>query len=71
MDMQVHAAAICIVCKCSVDVHAPHAILQHDYAHLDCADEYDSRDLGALPDPGDLMGSEWPDIDDEEEHGNH
>lgn len=46
MDMHVHAAAICVVCKCSVDVNAPHAILQHDYAHLDCADEFDSRDAG-------------------------
>jgi hypothetical protein len=35
-------AAICCVCKCSLDIHAPHAIVNHDYAHLDCADVYDS-----------------------------
>lgn len=71
MDMEVKAAAICGICKCSLDIHAPHAIVNHDYAHLDCADEYDSRDLGGLPDPGDLMGSEWPDIIDEEDHHGH
>lgn len=48
MLTKVTNAAICCVCKCSVDTHAPHAILHHEYAHLDCADEYDSRDLGGI-----------------------
>jgi hypothetical protein len=48
MDMQVRAAAICCICKCSVDIHAPHAIVKHDYAHLDCADAYDAQDLGSI-----------------------
>lgn len=47
MDAQVKAA-ICIVCKCSLDMSAPHAIVNHDYAHLDCADAHDARDLGSL-----------------------
>lgn len=42
MDMQVRPAAICCLCKCSIDIHAPHAIVKHDYAHLDCADAYDA-----------------------------
>jgi hypothetical protein len=41
-------AAICCVCKCSVDTSEPLAIIGSDYAHLDCADEYDSRDLGSI-----------------------
>jgi len=48
MDMQSRTAALCFVCKCSVDAHAPHAIVNHQYAHLDCADAYDSRDLGSI-----------------------
>jgi len=46
MDIQVHLAAICCVCKCSLHWHEPHAIVNHDYAHLDCADAYDSQDIG-------------------------
>lgn len=66
MDAQVSTVALCCVCKDFLNTIEPHAIVNHDYAHLTCADEHDSRDLGALPDPGDLMGSEWPDIDEEE-----
>ena len=42
LDMQARAAAICCVCKCSVDVNAPHAIIKFEYAHLNCADAYDA-----------------------------
>ena len=48
MDMHVKPAAICCLCKCSLDIHEPHAIVNFNYAHLDCADEYDSRDLGGI-----------------------
>ena len=46
MDMQVRPAAICGICKCSIDLSAPYAIVNHDYAHLDCADAYDAREWG-------------------------
>lgn len=54
--MDAALASVCCVCGCAVDLHAPHAILKHDYAHLDCADVYDSRDLGAL-EPPDRFGA--------------
>lgn len=53
--MNAALASVCCVCGCAVDLHAPHAILKHDYAHLDCADVYDSRDLGMNARP-----SLWP-----------
>lgn len=46
MDVQVRTAAICWLCKCSIDLHEPHAIVKSDYAHLDCADAYDAREWG-------------------------
>lgn len=67
MDAQVSTVAVCSLCNGFLDTTQPHAIVKHDYAHLDCADAHDSKDLGGLPDPGDLMGSEWPDIDDEDD----
>jgi len=48
MDTHAKPAAICVLCKCSLDTHAPHAIVKHDYAHLDCADVYDSLDMGGM-----------------------
>lgn len=45
---RVRTADICFVCKCSLDTTAPHAIVNHEYAHLDCADTWDARDLGAV-----------------------
>lgn len=69
MDAQVSTFAVCVLCKEFLDTTQPHAIVKHDYAHLHCADEYDARDLGGLPDPGDLMGSEWPE-DEEDDLGN-
>ena len=48
MDMEVKSAAICCLCKCSVDLHEPYKIVKHDYAHVDCADAYDARDLGGM-----------------------
>ncbi len=57
MDMQVRPAAICCLCKCSIDIHAPHAIVKHDYAHLDCADAYDARDLGAYYNSKDFVNA--------------
>jgi len=44
---------ICSLCRQLLDVTAPHAIVNHDYAHLDCADEFDSRDLGSIDLPDD------------------
>lgn len=67
MDAQVRTMAICVLCKCGLDTTRPHAIVHHDYAHQDCAARYDARDLGALPDPADTMGSEWPDIEEDEQ----
>lgn len=46
MLQQVKTAAICGLCKCGLDTTEPHAIVKHDYAHLACADEHDSRDQG-------------------------
>jgi hypothetical protein len=43
-----HKAIICCVCLCSLDDTAPYAILDSDFAHLDCADAYDAQDLGAV-----------------------
>lgn len=48
MLTRVRTAAICCVCKCSLDATQPHAIIKHDYAHLDCADAHDARDLGGI-----------------------
>jgi len=42
-----HRYFMCVVCDKPLDTHAPHAIVKHDYAHLLCANEYDSQDLGA------------------------
>ncbi len=50
-------AAICCLCKCSLDIHAPHAIVKHDYAHLDCADAYDAGNLGAYYNPKDFVNA--------------
>jgi len=50
-------AVICCVCRCSLDETAPHAILNSEFAHLDCADAYDARDLGASETP-ELFG-DW------------
>jgi hypothetical protein len=63
MDVQVRAAAICYVCKCSVDIHEPHAIIKFEYAHLDCADAYDARDLGGLDLPP-YVEEQWPEDED-------
>jgi hypothetical protein len=62
-------AAICVVCHCSVDTHEDHAIVRHEYAHLDCADAYDSRDLGGMDLPP-YVEDQYPEQD-EEDHGNH
>jgi hypothetical protein len=56
MDAQVKTAAICVLCKCGLDTTRPHAIVHHDYAHEDCAQRYDSRDLGAIELPEDFRG---------------
>lgn len=56
MLQQVKTAAICVICKCSVDTNEPYAIVKHDYAHQDCADAYDSRDLGGIEYPEDFQG---------------
>ena len=49
--------AICCLCRCSLDQAAPHAIVNSEFAHLDCADAYDAHDLGALETP-ELLG-DW------------
>jgi len=46
-------ATFCSLCRQPLDVTGPHAIVRSDYAHLDCADEHDSRDLGAIDMPDD------------------
>jgi hypothetical protein len=45
---RVRPADICFVCKCTLDTTAPHAEINFRLAHLDCADIYDSRDLGGI-----------------------
>lgn len=54
----------CSLCHQPLDVAAPHAIVNHDYAHLPCADEYDSRDLGAIELPDDVSDGELAERDD-------
>lgn len=69
MDAQVSTTVLCCVCKQFLDTLAPHAIVKSDYAHIDCADAYDARAWKWREfehDPADLMGSQWPDIDDGE-----
>jgi len=46
MLLKVKTMAICVLCKCGLDLTQPHAIVKSDYAHLKCADEYDSREWG-------------------------
>lgn len=47
-------ATFCALCRQPLDVAGPHAIINHDYAHLACADEHDSRDLGSIDLPDDF-----------------
>jgi hypothetical protein len=56
MRDQVKTAAICVLCRCGLDLNQPHAIVKHDYAHQDCADRYDARDLGSIDYPEDFRG---------------
>jgi len=58
----VKTMAICVLCKCGLDTTRPHAIVKHDYAHPDCADRHDARDLGGIELPEDYRG-----IDESEE----
>lgn len=44
--IEVKPVAICVVCKCAIDLNAPYAIVKSDYAHLDCADAYDRCEWG-------------------------
>lgn len=47
MDMQLPNIVICGICREFLDTNNPHAMVNHDYAHLSCADEYDARDRGS------------------------
>lgn len=46
MDAQVSTVMVCVLCNDFLDTTQPHAIVKHDYAHLNCADEYDSHEWG-------------------------
>jgi hypothetical protein len=52
-------AAVCTLCRQPLDVIGPHAIVNHDYAHLACADEFDSRDLGSIEVPDDFAVEDY------------
>jgi len=67
--MHANTVAICVLCKCALDTSRPHAIVKHDYAHQDCAERYDARDMGGLDLPP-YVEDQWPEQD-EETHGNH
>ena len=49
----------CGLCRQPLDVTKPHAIVNHNWAHLECADEYDSRDLGSIDLPDDFAVEDW------------
>jgi len=68
MRDQVKTMAICVLCQCGLDTTRPHAIVNHDYAHEDCAARHDSRDLGGMDLPP-YVEDQWPEQD-EEDHGN-
>lgn len=63
MDILAKPAAICGLCKCSVDIRGDFVIANHDYAHRDCALVHDSRDLGAVELPERVFC--WHDSQDE------
>lgn len=51
MDVPVKAAAVCCLCRGFLDITAPHAIVNHDYAHLQCANEFDARAVHSMDAP--------------------
>ena len=54
MDDQLKTIAVCCVCKDWLDLREPHAIVKSDYAHLKCADDFDSCEWGREFKQGDV-----------------
>lgn len=50
-------AAICLICGCSLDLSKKFKVINSHAVHEDCADIYDSRDLGSIDLPERI--SDW------------